>query len=143
MVSEEDALAGPVHDPGRPGDVADRAGVVETVGVGVDEDLESGKGGPFDRPPRTVCGEACLERVAVHRLGSGRLGLSTGRSDPLPRTSSGSNQAPSGHTARPTRAPLVATRVVEDRSERIGVERGCVETRVERGQLARRWIGRA
>ena len=75
VVGEEDAFARQVHDPGRPGDVAGRAGALEAVVVGVDERLESGNGTPFVRPLRTVCGEACLECVAVRRLGSGRLGV--------------------------------------------------------------------
>ena len=69
MVRKEHAFARRVHDPRRARDVADPAGTLETVGVGVDERIEACDGRRLLRPSPAVCGEECFQFAAVHWTG--------------------------------------------------------------------------
>ena len=60
MVRKEHAIARHVHEPRRARDVADPAGTVETVGVRVDEGIETCDGRRLLRPSPEVFGEEGL-----------------------------------------------------------------------------------
>ena len=66
MVRKEHAVAGHVHDPRRSSDVADPAGPVETVGVRVDERIETCDRRRLQWSSLAVCGEERFQFAAVH-----------------------------------------------------------------------------
>ena len=68
VVGEQHAVSHAVHDPCRARDVADPAGTLEAVRMGVDEGFEPRDGLRFFRPPPAVLRQACLELVSVHAL---------------------------------------------------------------------------